>query len=334
MKPAVFIGLFLALLVCPLAYGQSDLVNPSWEEATPVRLVLTAYQQNFVLDEPLRVKVTLKNESTELQILSCPAETSFAFDFAIYDKFRTLRIKRPGVDNLSSKTIREDLRTAREIRLYPGEEWSTTIDLNNWFAFSTDGRHLVQGWFYDTRLRRKIWSNPLFVNLKPNPAIVRRLQVEEDLRLEEERTVMTPEGTVTFLLQSMTEKDWESVFKYMNLDKVIPLFQPFTLRWKEAVSPEERESITAEFRDWFKKSPEYNHLIKFKIQNVVYPADPDERVVYAYVRFSPKIDPGTYLNAYSLRRRGNKWYVWNIDSKMSKTREMDGYDYNKDYSRE
>lgn len=324
--------LIISIIVTVCAFNlsaQSDLINPVFEDSYPVKFILSLNQQNYTFGESIPVKLTLKNLSKEVQIIPCPAESSFVFDFMIYDNTRELVIKK-----LKSLNLRDELKEERNIKLYPDEEFTVTVDLNNWYDFKTHGRHLIQGWFYDKRLNKKIWSNPVFINLKPDRVILKHLEIEDKLIKEEEERVMTPEGTVNFFLESMKIKDWEGVFRYINWDKIVLLFEPYDNLYKQALSSEEKENIISELKSYLKKIPEYNNLTEYKIQNIVFPADPDERIVYAYVRYN-RMMPPAYLNKYNLRRRGNKWYIWNIESQVVKTRlgkEWEEFDYNKNIS--
>jgi hypothetical protein len=319
----------IACLPCLSAQAQTDLVNPAYETGGPVQLVVAAWQQNFTLDEPVTVKATLKNVSTEPQTFVFAPEASFSVEFNIFDRNRNLLGKRSGIAKLASADLKQDQRDPRQIRLCPDEEFTVKVDLNNWYAFTADGRYLVQAVFNDGFNRRKVWSNPLWINLKPNRQIAGRLRFEDEERAREAATVMTPEGTVSYLLDSLKEKDWESFFKYVNLEKFIMLYTPWAQTWTDAATDEERQEILGDFRGWLRKNAEYNNVETYRIQNIVFPRDPHERVIHCYVRYNRNIAVNNYLYTFHLQQKGNKWYLYSMETVITKERNWGGFDASK-----
>ena len=318
------------VLPCLAADAQTDLVDPSWQNESQVKLIVTAWQQNFTLEDPLLVKVTLKNTSTEPETFIFAAESSFSVKFNIFDRDRNLLEKRPGVANLASADLISDLRAPRQITLCPDEEFTVKVDLNNAYAFRSDGRYLVQAVFNDSFNRRKVFSNPLWVNVRPNLAVATRLKTEETIRQREAETVMTPEGTVSYLLDAMRDKDWESFFKYVSLDKFVMLYSPWADAWHNADSDEVRQETLDNFKAWFKKVPEYNNLETYRIQNIVFPRDSHERVIHCYVKYNRNIQGiNSYLYSFHLQQKGNKWYLYNMETVITKEKDWGNFDATK-----
>jgi hypothetical protein len=320
---------FFVLWFCttPFLFAQTDLINPSFsDEQQDIQLRVTAYKQNYTVDETIPVKITVKNISTEPRTITSLPEPALSYDIRILDSDRNLVERKGAFQEYMRHSVKDLLKNDRMVTLYPGEEFSVTVDLNLWYSLTNMGRYLVQVVFKDKESGQQVFSNPLHINLRPSARIIARLQIEEQLEEEERLTTMTPEGIVEFLLNAMKEKDWESHFKYIEQEKYVKAFAPFGREFDEAKTPEDREAVLARFRAWYTKVPEYNNLERFKIQNIVFQNDPRERIVYCYVAYSKKMRSNDFLYTFYLRQKGNKWYLTNVESFITSRAEWGTFD--------
>ena len=223
--------------------------------------------------------------------------------------------------------MKPGLKDDRTVTLYPGEEFSVSVDLNNWYEISNNGRYQIQAWFNNKEEHKKIYSNPLNINLKPSGRIIAKLQLEETLAEEERQTTMSPEGTILYMMSAMKDHDWESVFKYIDFSKFMWAYAPYGQEYRSATTDEDKQTVVDNFKNWFKKAPLYANVNQFKLQNVVYPNDPKERIVYCFVGYAKKTNPNDFLYTFSLRQKGNKWYVYNVESLITKMADWGEYDH-------
>lgn len=324
IKSSIFI---LWLCATPFLFAQTDLIDQSFsDEEQVLQLRVTAFKQNYTVEETIPVKITVKNISTEPQTITSLPEPAYSYDIRILDSDRNLIIRKEAYQDYMRSSVKDLLKNDRLVTLYPGEEFSVTVDLNLWYSLTNMGRYLVQVSFKDKESGKQVLSNPLYINLKPSGRIVARLQIEEQLEEEERLTTMTPEGTVEYLLNAMKEKDWESHFKYIEQPKYVKAFAPFGQDFIDAKTEEDRDAVLAKFRTWYSKVPEYNNMERFKIQNIVFQDDPRERIVYCYVGYSKKLRSNDFLYTFYLRQKGNKWYLTNVESFISSRAEWGTFD--------
>ncbi|GEM_PF-5713404 len=307
--------------------AQSDLIDQSYHtEESPLQLRISAYKQNYTVNETIPVKITVKNISSEPRTITSLPEPSFSYDVNIFDSDRNLINRKESFNDYTRSSIKDFLKEERTVVLYPGEEFSVSIDLNVWYEITNMGRYLVQARFMDKEEGKAIPSNPLYINLKPSGRIIARLQIEEQLIEEERLTTMTPEGTVEFLMNAMKNQDWESYFKYIELPKFVKAYEPFAGQFDSASLEEEKNDVLTRFMAWYKNVPDYNKLERFKIQNIVFPADPRERIVYCYAGYSTKAKENDFLYTFFLRQKGNKWYLYDVESFISTGPEWGSFD--------
>ena len=320
--------IFILLLVLAAALqAQTDLIDPSYQgEDNLLQFQLSAAKQNYVESEPILVKLTIRNITSEPQTISSFPEAALTYELNIFDSDRRLMRKRKEIRAFQKSDLKPGLKDDRTVTLYPGEEFSVSVDLNNWYEITNIGRYQIQAWFNSKDEHRKIFSNPLNINLKPSGRIIARLQIEDVLAEEERLTTMTPEGTVTYMLGAMKDQDWESAFKYMDFAKLMWAYAPYGQDFRAAVTDEEKQAVVDRFKNWFKNDWLYAHVGKFKLQNVVYPNDPKERIVYCFVGYEKKVNPNDFLYTFSLRQKGNKWYLYNVESLITRMADWGEYD--------
>lgn len=322
----VKLALFL-ILCASLVRAQSDLIDQSYQNSQDLECYIEAYQQTYTVGKPVLIRISLRNTGSEpVEITQFP-DPWFSFRFHIFDSDRTMLSMLPGLNTRDENVHKSELLYRRTILLYPGEEVSQKIDLNNWYSFSNMGRHIIQCVFRDQDHDRELTSNPLFLQFKPGERIIAALRLEEEIRTREQNKTYTPEGTVEYILKSFHEKDWESAFRYIDFNTFIETsFQPWDDLFREARDPERKDLVITRFQEWFKES-EAVRVAGYKIQNIVFPERSDERVIHCYVQLEPGVVPNTYLNTYYLRQKGNKWYLRKYESWVTKKQDFEHYDY-------
>jgi hypothetical protein len=310
--------LTVIILSAAACFSQTSLINTAYLEDNDVQLVISLYQQNYTLSQPVTIKAVLKNTGTEERTISVYPEPSLCLNFNVIDADRNMAEKKSDYKNPALTGWKDGLKNTREIKLYPGEEFSQTIDINNWYNMTNSGRYSIQASFLDVKRGKPVWSNPAYVNIKPNERIIAKLKIEDEIRQQEADTVMTPEGTVKFMLDAMGHKDWESFFKYWNFEKALANWAKYNDKYQTAIDNEGRQSAIDSFKKWYKSIPEISTLRTYKIQNIVFPPDPRNRIVYCYVQYSERFPLNRYLYAYSLQQKGNKWYLTGVDAFITK----------------
>ena len=321
MKKLILIFL---LSLTPI-WAQVDLVNKTYKTNRNIRFVISADQQSYTVGQPILVNVTIRNTGIEPITIQAYGEPFLSYQFSIYDSYRNLISNKIPFQHFQTNLLKPELQKEREITLFPNEAFSTKINLNTWMNLTNQGRYLIQANFMYNK--QKIFSTPLFITLKPSKKIIAHLKMEEIYKEREAKRTFTPQGTVEFILNAEKNKDWESFFKYLDLEKLVLIYKPYSQLYKKAFKSTKKASIINDFKTWLKNQPETQNLEAYKLQNIVFTDNPKQRIIYCYVRYSKKVIPNNYLYKYSLKQKGNKWYLRNIESFVAKNNLWEQFDY-------
>ncbi len=163
----------------------------------------------------------------------------------------------------------------------------------------------------DTKPHKKFISNSLHLILKEPVIVEDTKELFMYLKKREEERQYTPEGTITFMLDSYMKGNWDHYFLYQNLDTVIFKYDQFKDKYSKASKVMKKKTIS-DFREWVKNRKE-KKIEEYKILNVDHSYEKNTSVVTCKIKYKKPALYRTYFYKYLLRQEGIKWIVDDID---------------------
>ncbi len=209
LKKIVVVILFFAVL-CNLA-GAADLT-------IGIRLV---EQKIYFLNDDIRIKITLKNDTVDTQQFRIADNRAFSLDFDV----RTALNRLTNYHSEQFENNRNSLKPIlyRDLSLAPGEEYSLEVSFKDFVALDNPGLYVVQVRFfpdlYLSEASASLASNTLTLNIRPaaeSPA--QKTAVEIQLDQAAQRGDLPPDQAVTYTLRARRDGNWSKFFLYVNLE--------------------------------------------------------------------------------------------------------------------
>jgi len=217
------------------------------------------------------------------------------------------------------KNLRPELFNFNKTTLYPDEILKFKINLPEYYIFSQPGQYKITVHydpFPDNAAPHTILpSNSLYLILKES-------QLDEDykdlmnyLKKKEEEKSYTPEEALKFILDTYMQENWKNHFLYINLDSIIKRYDEFKDRYKNASMPLKKE-IIEDFKEWWKKRQDmkidYYKILKV---NKIYEEDNNTCQIECKVKYKMPAIYRTYYYIYTLKQKGIKWFLEDIQVK-------------------
>ncbi|HBE00928.1 MAG: hypothetical protein A2096_14085 [Spirochaetes bacterium GWF1_41_5] len=252
-------------------------VFPVWFNDTPPELAVyfrplaRVYQRN----EPLMVRVIIKNIRNNTVAMSLSENLFEHLDLilkndrneVIEPSDQYLVWKHGGVKAAASR---------KQICLGFEDEFSTIINLSEWFQIPESGRYFISGVF----------------NLNPSFAAPGELaytasesgfninrdfyeQIEEDKKTEQQKAVdlknIPPYTVAEMYINSENERNWDVYFSLINIEKFLLTSFGATSFYERFVNSitEERGTIIAEFKNHLIKNNDYKTLQHKIVKTVI-----------------------------------------------------------------
>ncbi len=212
---------------------------------------------------------------------------------------------------------REDnilLGEERKITLLPDEKFGETLDLNEYFKFPGRGRYKVIVRFkcqFGVEGEKEFISNPVYFYLLPSLKDEREERAIKKALEAEEKKAYTPESTIRYMLEARMRGDFESFFRYQQLETVILQIDEFKKKYQKA-SPMKKKEIIEEYKKWEMKREDMK-IESFEILEVHQFYAKNKATVICRINYKPPAIYHSYVYIYKLYKKGNKWIVYDYN---------------------
>lgn len=212
---------------------------------------ISIYKQNFTGDEPVRVNVYIANSGTreESFSLSDAAYQSISFDL------RTAANEpielRPAVD-ARMRTVYSNPNLYRTLTLMPGESYSASFDLRDYFNITANGAYYIRARFYpDPDNRALVFDSEYAAFTHTPPDTVRRaldVKAQQRVRALETAKAFLPNEAVQDLFEAQMAKDWERFLLHIDAERLINAFPVYADQYNASTDGAFRLDLLEQFR--------------------------------------------------------------------------------------
>jgi len=307
MKSILFAVLLLILSV-NFSFSKDNIANPFFVE---IRLMREVYRMN----RGLLVYVSVINRSNKKVEIEVGKQLFHNFRFRV-TTLKNIEVKKRKSYLLDLIRDSSKISETRKIILAPNERYGTVIDIGKRFRLNNPERYRISCKFYRTPYRsvydEAFLSNSMRFSLKPPAVIVQAVDKWRDRNVKKLWNRLTPGETVDFVLNSRRAGRWTEYFRYMDLNKLINIFDIYKKRY-DAIAIDKKGSVMRDFRDFLKTFPAKqikSHFVKKVIvlkdeKTLNKTAEVECRIVYKKKRL---IEHKTYF--FSLYKEFDKWYIY------------------------
>ncbi len=237
------------LLVCLVVTGEASLA------ATPqgVECALQFFEKRIYYlddpDSPIRLQVTVVNNSPDSLHLQVADSRVFNLDFAVTTP---TNLELEHSKKYTEVKGKNQPVFYRDMSLAPGEKFGMVVELADFIRIDAPGQYLVQALFYPQMGlsgEAEAWkSAKLGVNVRPaltRPEEKARLDVETGVLLQ--RDPLAPDEVVGYTLRARQKSQWEKFFLYLDLPSLYR-YNEQRGRQYDRMSEEQRRAVIEEFK--------------------------------------------------------------------------------------
>ncbi len=305
-----FAVLILLGLTTVSLYADDSLMR----EVPGLRVQIDLSQRTYYINEPVPVRVLVVNES----------DRPVRFDLGRYlfqnYNFRVRSLKNTEVREresfqLEKYAARQDLAPGRVLTIAPGERFGREIDISAWLRLNEPGTYEVTGYFLLRPVRSPVdWryeSNSKRFVLQP-PRDVANAIHDDRVRQDDRDTKRLSAGeTVDYIIAAKRRSDWNSYFRFLDLDRLIMVFTQFRTRYT-AAEIAGRPGVMEDFRRFLRTFPS-EHIEHHFVKNVSVARDEETLNETARVECLIVYKTGLLVERktyhFSLYRKLDRWYV-------------------------
>ncbi|MGL5254335.1 MAG: hypothetical protein ACRC9L_05025 [Brevinema sp.] len=222
-----------------------------YAKSSPIQVRISLFKQTFSSDEPLKAYVSFYNQSTTDQqfFLSDVLFQSLVFD--LRSSANEIVPLRPEMDALA-RTTYSNPALYRRIRLAPGESFSFTSDLREYFNVPKSGSYYVRARFYpdpDNRSDEFFSEYFSFAQTPPAPVMQRinQEQIRRSKTLEEARQFL-PGEVIQDLFEAQMKKDWERFLVHIDAEQLINAFDQYANQYNTSIDGTFRLDLLEQFK--------------------------------------------------------------------------------------
>ena len=176
-------------------------------------------QQMYFPGDPVQLRITLKNNSSEMFRFRLADNRMFNLDFEVVD---LRNVSQPASDDFTTQRLANQRIFFREVSLNPGEEFSFIETLNH-FRNLPEGVFVVRGFFYPDlvgpQTMDRFVSNRLTLSVRPGfrqheQAV---LAVQESVGQILQRSPIPPDEVIAQLLQARMQSNRSRFFLHLDV---------------------------------------------------------------------------------------------------------------------
>lgn len=298
----------LAVLVCAFSSVAAF-------DSEPFRVMILSDTLSFEEGNAAYVSVCVQNVSEKNIFFKVfPAQYStfqpvvYSMDGREAETRVKYRLAGRTVDSLCQPLI------PRVIELAPNEKFFSKVNLNDYYKLIPGNKYRIRAFFLpDARLASVVRSeNTLIVNF--NKYIERTDMPQEMVRKSE----IEPGEIVSLFLKAEKDKRWNSMVKYLDLEKYINVYADYGQAYNGSDDISKR-SIMRDFISYLSR-PRPDYVMEYDVKDEKILDDGNSALVTVDVKRHGNIMPFSYEYRFSLERSGNMWKISSSDATIRKDR--------------
>jgi hypothetical protein len=309
--------LFIFVFIFCLSIGHSqDIPNYSVKYSTIETHIRFFNKQIYYIGNPIVIEFQIINNGIDPFLFITSYNKIFTFDFTI-SSFENRSVEHSKHYIIRRRQFEPVLND--EITLKQNEVYGVRIDIGEWFDFQEPGEYIIKGLFFPNLItdeEKLIYSeNELYLTINPpyTEVVKEKERIEEIKKLKAES--LPPYEVVDFLLNALTQKDFEKYFLYIKMNKFIEQFDNAKNEYFAARDKDKPRAIE-KFKNYLKglnklESVPFSETIPtdFEIEKTIIEKKDAEVIVTEIFEYGLVTEKKRYT--YYLHLYGDKWLLEN-----------------------
>lgn len=265
-------------------------------------------EEIYFLGSPIYIKIEITNKSPNNIFFEVAENLMFSVDFKVYNSYAE---QVPYTKfYILSKSTKEKVYT-RPVLLTPFQSLSYTVDISQWFDFKESGYYFIQGLFYPSIERDKVFLTRNILKLELNPpkslfpSEKTASKYVEAKKIQQNLKDIPPYKIVEMALKARIERNWDLYFAFFDFDTYIIQYSKYKNIYLYA-SEQERLKIIEDFKKE-RISEFYNDLLHFEIRKSV--IEKDKAIIYVYLEFKYKTTIEKFEGEFYLILKNQTWLI-------------------------
>ncbi len=321
------LNLLAAVLLTATAVFASPLYSQSSSNsagAEGISLTIRYFDKTiYTPDSDIMIKLTISNDSGNPYRFRLADNRIYSVDF---DVRSMTNVQPPRSQKFTTQINANQPAFFREVSIDPGEEYSFSENLSDYYRISDPGMYVVTASFYPelhTQVGMSqaspsdvIDSNRLTLSVQPSVQGVAaiRQQINEQTGEVLSREALPPDQVVSFTLQARQKGDWNRFFLYLDIPSLIKR-EPQRARSFLRMSEADQQAYIQKFKDELKQQTTASDIVvvpsSFQIVRTSY--TPDRGSVEVIEKFNNGNFTEVKRYTYTLERRDRIWYITGYD---------------------
>ncbi|MFN3411733.1 MAG: hypothetical protein ACK4YF_06220, partial [Exilispira sp.] len=199
----------------------------------------------------------------------------------------------------------------RPVLLTPYQSISYTVDISKWFEFKESGIYFIQGLFYPSIERDRVFLTKNILKLELNPAKsffpseTNAKEYVEVKKVQQNLKDLPPYKIVEMALNARIEHKWDLYFSFFDFDSYIIQYSKYKDIYLYA-SEKDRLKIIEDFKKE-RISEFYNDLIHYEIKKSI--IEKDKAIIYVYLEFKYKNIIEKFDGEFYLILKNQVWLI-------------------------
>jgi len=273
----------------------------------------SVYYPGDSADNPISVRITVKNTGTDTLRFKLADDRMFSIDF---NAFTVRNTSLPQTENLIEKRTTNRTVYFREIALEQGEEYSFVENVRDYLRVDAPSVYYMEATFYPELYKSKnisVKSNRLTLEVRPSPsaAASSAIPVSGGAMDTLVPQAISPDKVVEQTITARQKSHWDQYFLYMDIEALLQRNPSLKKRYA-AVSSDERARMIENFKTDLMQSKIDNDIMavpdEFKIERTVYTPTEGSVTVTEWFKYPDFREKKTYT--YKVRQHEGIWQIY------------------------
>lgn len=284
----------------------------------------TIYYPDAVNDNPIYIKITIANKTSNTIRFKLADDRIFSMDFITVT---SKNIQLNHTEYFIKKRSQNQPVFFREISLEPGEEYSFIENLKQYIKITDPGIYYLEGFFYpelnripqetsETTKVSSVPTNRLSLEIRPNPgaASLGILPIDQQTKDILKRKEISPDEVITQTINALQRSSWDEYFLYIDLEEMITNDSSRSRKFR-AESADGRTRMIEYFKNDVINKTTDSDIVRipqrFEIEQTSYTQTTGTVSVLEYFEHPTFVERKRYT--YTLHKRDGIWLIVNYD---------------------
>lgn len=261
----------------------------------------------FKVGETININNIIHNKGKEVIGIEVAEYSHLNFDFTLYKLNGRLVEKSMSFYETKERMI-EDIDEPRSETLYPNEQYGMEVNFDYYYENLEPGRYIIEpkffpltniGEYFPTINGKKIQIQ--IVSIPYNDINDKNNDDNDKTQIE----ALSPYDTIDRVLASKIKEDWDVFFSYIDLKRIIVLYNDWYERLLK-LPKSKQDSLIEEFKSYFKKNFE-DDMLDYQIIRSI--RETNTAKVVAEIYKGEKRIKLTSRYVFELEKRNEYWII-------------------------